>query len=440
MDLRPFRALRYDERRVRLSKVVAPPYDVIDDAHRDALYARDPHNVIRLILNRDADRYGSAAAHLGAWVDAGVLRQDEAPALWLYVQTFHYGDTEFERSGIIGAVRLEPFSSGHIRPHERTLSGPKEDRLRLIEACQTNLSPIFGVYADQRHVLDETRRLAERGAPAMDVTDEFAVRHRAWRIGNSPQLDTLTRTLGAQTIFIADGHHRYETALAYRDRLHARGGLTPDDPANFIMMYLCSMDDPGLLVLPTHRLLRGVPLRSEEFLAALRRDFHLHEFPRSAAGQDRLLAALAANRSRGHFGVALADATALYEITPRSDAAIDQVAPELPPEVRHLDVTMLDRLILRGILGLDTDAAARAGQLRYCHDARETFDAIAARIDQVAFLLGPPDLAQVEAVCRSGETMPQKSTYFYPKLLTGLMFHALMRDTQASAAEDARSA
>ncbi|MBI1816831.1 MAG: DUF1015 domain-containing protein [Deltaproteobacteria bacterium] len=440
MDLRPFHALRYDDRRVRLSQVVAPPYDVIDEAHRDALYARDPHNVIRLILNRDADRYGSAAAHLSAWVDAGVLRQDDTPALWLYGQTFHYGNTEFVRTGIIGTVRLEPFSSGHIRPHERTLSGPKEDRMRLIEACQTNLSPIFGLYADQRRVLDEARQLAERGAPAMDVTDEFAVRHRVWRISNSPQLDTITRTLGAQTIFIADGHHRYETALAYRDRLHGRGGLMPDDPANFIMMYLCSMDDPGLLVLPTHRLLRGVALRSEEFLAALSRNFHVNEFPRSAAGQDRLLAALATNGSRGHFGVALADATALYEITPRSAAAIDQIAPELPPEVRHIDVTLLDRLILRGMLGLDPDAAARAGQLRYCHDTRETFDAVDARIDQVAFLLGPPDLAQVEAVCRSGETMPQKSTYFYPKLLTGLVFHTLMREVQVSVVEDARSA
>ena len=422
MELRPFRALRYDATCVPLADVVAPPYDVIDDPHRDRLYARHPHNVVRLILNRDADRYGSSAAHLGDWLARGVLRQDDQKALWLYAQTFGHAGREYERTGVIGAVRLEPFSAGHIRPHERTLSGPKADRMRLLESCRTNLSPIFGLYANQTQVLEQIRRTA--GRATMELADEFGVRHRAWAITDAAQISFITETLGAETIFIADGHHRYETALEYRDHLRARSELAASDPANFIMMFLCSMADPGLLVLPTHRIVQQRPaVGARALLAKLQGNFVVRELPNSTEGRERLLAALAANPR--HIGLTIHDDRAVYELSLRDDHAIDGAAPELPAVVRHLDVTVLDRLILREVLGLDADSAAKAGQLRYSHEAEDTFASVASGTAQLAFLLGPPDLKQVEAVCLSGETMPQKSTYFYPKLLTGLVFHAL---------------
>ena len=438
MELRPFRALRYDTARVQIDDVVAPPYDVISDAQRDALYARHPHNVVRLILNRDSDRYTSAARSIGEWIETGILRRDDAAALWLYTQNFPYGEQRFERTGVIGAVRLEPFSSGHIRPHERTLSGPKADRMRLLEACRTNLSPIFGLYADRREALAGALDAARTRAPLVDLTDDQHVRHRLWQLSDSTVVDSLATTLAGETIYIADGHHRYETALAYRDQLRTRGALEPDDPANFIMMYLCSMDDPGLLVLPTHRLLRELSaFDATVFVAALRRDFRVRELPNSPAGRSELQAGLASNSTLPRFGVVIRGARTLHEISLSDFEAIDPVAPELPPVVRRLDVTILDRLILRGLLGLDADGAARAGQLQYSHDAMETFARIERGDYQVAFILGPPKLAEVQAVCLSGETMPQKSTYFYPKLLSGLLFNPL---TDQVGARWARSA
>ncbi len=431
MNLRPFRALRYDAARVTLTDVVAPPYDVIDDPYRDTLYERNPYNVVRLILNRDADRYTSSARQLRDWIGSSVLRQDEVPALWLYRQAFTHAGRPFERTGVIGAMRLEPFSSGRVRPHERTLSGPKEDRLRLLQACHVNLSPIFGLYADQPGLLDQAGAAAARQAPPIDLTDDFGVRHRAWPLADHARIGEITASLASETIYIADGHHRYETALGFRDRLRAQGGLADDAPANFIMTYLCSMDDPGLLVLPTHRILSGLQdFDSAAFVSALRRDFEVRSFPRSIEGRAQLLAALSAGRARGHFGVALRGADLLYEIRPSSDEVIDRAAPELPPVVRRLDVTILDRLILRGVLGLNADDAARAGHLRYSHEEAEAFRSVESDSAEVSFLLGPPDLDQVRAVCLSGETMPQKSTYFHPKLLTGLVFHPLSNDLE----------
>jgi uncharacterized protein (DUF1015 family) len=428
MELRPFRALRYDDTRVDLSAVVAPPYDVIDDAHRDLLYQRSPFNVVRLILNREPDRYASSARHLGEWLSMGVLRQDDDPALWLYAQNFAYDGARFERTGIIGTVRLEPFSSGRIRPHERTLSGPKEDRMRLLEACRVNLSPIFGLYAGRCQALDQARTAAAARHSLWDLTDEFNVRHRLWRLHEPHVITAISKMLADETIFIADGHHRYETALAYRERLRARGDIGEDDPASFIMMYLCSMQDPGLLVLPTHRIMRHLPgFDPAKLLAALQRSFNVRALPQTASGRQQLLAELAAGHKTIRFGVMLKGVDVLYEISLPGTPAIDRAASELPPAVRGLDVTVLDRLILRSILGLDADSAARAGQLSYTHDSSAAFASISSGDGQIAFVLSPPDLAQVQAVCLSGETMPQKSTYFYPKLLTGLVFNPLVK-------------
>ncbi|MBI4515629.1 MAG: DUF1015 domain-containing protein [Deltaproteobacteria bacterium] len=432
MDLRPFRTLRYDPTRVRLADVVAPPYDVIDDEQRDVLYARSPHNVVRLILNREADRYAAAARCLHDWISTGRLRQDTDASLWLYVQNFTHGDRHYERTGIIGTVRLEPFSSGRIRPHERTLSGPKQDRLRLLEACRANLSPIFGLYASRLEPVEHTCRAATAGAPHVDLSDEFGVRHRLWPLAERAQVNTITAALAAETIFIADGHHRYETALEYRDQLQARGALTPDDPANFIMIYLCSMADPGLLVLPTHRLVRSLPRFSDtDFSAALTRSFRVRNSPNSATGRAQLTAALTARDELPQLGVIIRSAASVQLISPLSNAVIDDAAPELPAVVRRLDVSVLDRLILREILHLDADTAARAGQLCYSHNTEQALASVDSGDTQVVFLLGSPDLGQVQAVCLSGETMPQKSTYFHPKLLSGLVFHPLTTDLAA---------
>lgn len=421
--LRPFRALRYNPPTVGdLAAVVAPPYDVISDAYRDTLYARSEYNVIRLILNRDADRYTAAGALLREWRRTGVLLQDTQAVLGYYVENFTLPDgTARERAGVLGAVRLESFDTGHIRPHERTFARAKEDRMRLLQACRTNLSPIFGLYADKQDALQPARRVAASRPADIDLRDDTGERHRLWLLTDPADIGAISDALAAESVVIADGHHRYETALAYRDRRRAEGAVDPEARHNFILMYLASMSDPGLVILPTHRVLvdgmRGAPASLPD---RLRRYFRLTAFAGSARAEFKA----ALRHAPGRFGVAVAGADQLFVASVDDVATIEPYLSTLTPAVRRLDVTVLDRVILRGLLDVDCTQAAQAGRLTYTHDEDGALDAV-RRGAQAAFLINPPSMDEVVAVCVAGETMPEKSTYFFPKLLTGLVFHAL---------------
>ncbi len=421
--LRPFRALRYNPAVVGdLAAVVAPPYDVISAAHREALHQRDPHNVIRLILSRDPDPYGSAAQLLQAWRREQVLVREERPALCFYVEEFRLPSGEQkQRQGIIGVVRLEPFASGHIRPHERTLAHAKEDRMRLLRACRTNLSPLFGLFADRLQVLDPAKEVAGKRAPDIDIRDEANVRHRLWLLTDPAVVAAITAPLADESVVIADGHHRYETALAYAEQRRAQGDRDPEAAQNFVMMYVTSMEHPGLVILPTHRVLSGaVRIDAPQFVRELQRHFRLTRFPRN--GQAQFRAALQQTPRQARFGVVLAGHDELLVATAEDTTVADQYASHLDPVVRRLDVTILDSVILRGLIGIDCTAAAQDGRLTYTHDDQAALSAVANGA-QAAFLMNPPDIADVQAACLAGQTMPEKSTYFYPKLLTGLVFH-----------------
>jgi len=420
--LRPFRPLRYAPAVAGdLAAVVAPPYDVISAAHREALHQRSERNVVRLILNRAPDPYGTAAQLLREWRRDGVLVRDQTAALCFYVEDFVIpGGAARRREGIIGILRLEPFSSGQIRPHERTLARPKEDRMRLLRACRTNLSPLFGLFADQPHVLDPAQAVAAARPPDIDVRDDAGVRHRLWLLAEPGVIDSITAPLAGESVFIADGHHRYETALAYAEERRAAGG-DPDAPCNFVLMYLTSMDHPGLVILPTHRVLsQAARFNVAGLLAELGRHFRLQRFPRAARAE--FLAGLHASPRLGRFGVVVAGEGDLLLATLDAPTVVEQYAAHLHPVVRRLDVTVLDTVILRGLIGIDVSAAAQDGRLAYTHDDGAAVDAVDQGA-QAAFLMNPPDVTDVQAVCLAGETMPEKSTYFYPKLLTGLVFH-----------------
>jgi uncharacterized protein (DUF1015 family) len=423
--LRPFRALRYDPAAVGdLSAVVAPPYDVISTAQRDALYARSDYNVVRLILNRSPDPYADSAAQLRRWCQDGVLVRDAAPALWYDVEKFTLpGGGEREREGIIGIVHLEPFQSGHICPHERTFARAKEDRLRVLRACRTNLSPIFGLFADRRDALDAARIATAGRTPDVAVHDDAGVQHRVWRLPEVAVTETIAAMLAGETVVIADGHHRYETALAYSEERRARGSTNADAPHNFVLMYLTSMTHPGVVILPTHRVLAPLAgFNAADLHARLRAHFRVTPFARTARRQ--FLAALREAPQQGRFGIAVAGSDELL-VAELTDAAMaERQASHVACQVRGLDVTILDTVILRGWLGLDGTAAAQHGQLTYTHDDDSALNAI-ERDAQVAFLMNAPRIEDVQAVCLAGETMPEKSTYFYPKLLTGLVFHPL---------------
>jgi len=430
--LRPFRALRYDPAAVgELAAVVAPPYDVISEAQREALYARSRHNVVRLILNKEADPYAAAAALFQAWRRDGVLVRESQPSLYYHIENFTLPDGRTrQREGVLGVVQLEPFSTGRIRPHERTFARAKEDRMRLLRACRANLSPIFGLYADKGGALDPARRVSGGRSADVALQDDAGIRHRLWRLTDGPVVGAIADALRDESIFIADGHHRYETALAYRDELRARGVTAPDAPHNFILMYLTSMSAPGLVILPTHRVVSGVPrIDTTALVTQLRRHFRLEAFA-SEARRDAL-ACLRQEPQHGRFGVALAGSGELF-VAILEDRSIHDAAAGSAPVVRRLDVTLLDTLILRGLLAMDCAVAAQEGRLTYTHDDATALDAVAHGNAQAAFLMNPPHIEDVEAVCIAGETMPEKSTYFYPKLLTGLVFHPL-EDGEAAA-------
>jgi uncharacterized protein (DUF1015 family) len=422
IDLRPFRALHYDPAAVGdLAAVIAPPYDVIDAAALERLYARSPHNVVRLILNRSADRYAAAAADLAAWRQSGVLVQDRDPALYYYVQDFGLaGGERRQRSGLMAAVRLQPFSEGGILPHERTFPSAKADRLKLMNACRANLSAIFSVYPGGLGALDPARRHAASAPAWIDIADG-GERHRVWRITDAGAIAAIVAALRDATVFIADGHHRYETALTYRDQRRDAGDTDPDAPHNFLLMYLCPMDDPGLVILPTHRVWGGA------LPPAWRARVEEH-FEADAASAGEVFARLAGETRHGCIGLHHRDGTALLRLRERAAAAVERRLAAVHPVIRQLDVSVLDGVLLGDVLGIDTARAAQDGLLTYTHDDRQALAAVDRDGATAAFLLRRPRMGEVEAACRAGQTMPQKSTYFFPKLQTGLVFHLLDGD------------
>ncbi len=423
--LRPFRALRYNPAVVGdLSTVVAPPYDVISPARRDALYDRSAHNAVRLILNRDADPYAAAGQLLSAWRRDGVLQRDAQPSLCYHVEDFALPDgTRHRREGVIGAVRLEAFSTGRIRPHERTFARHKEDRMRILCAVHTNLSPIFGLFANQMTALDPARTVAAARVADLALEDDTGVRHRAWLLTESAAVDAISGALAQETVFIADGHHRYETGLAYAEECRAKGAADPEAPHNFIMMYLTSMSDPGLVILPTHRVLAGgAGLNTVDLLSRLRRHFECTTFVREARAE--FLACLRRNQEHGGIGVVVAGSDEWCVATLSDASVLETYAAHLAPVVRRLDVAVLDTVMLRGLMGIDCTAAAQEGHLTYTHDDDTALRAIDDGA-QAVFLMNAPRIEDVQAVCLAGETMPEKSTYFFPKLPTGLVFRPL---------------
>ncbi|MBX6313258.1 MAG: DUF1015 domain-containing protein [Isosphaeraceae bacterium] len=429
-EIRPFRGVRYDIAQVgTLSDVVAPPYDVIGPDLQDRLYEASPYNVIRLELNREEpgddparDRYTRAAAFLRDWLRRGVLRRDEHPAFYVYRQTFAVEGRSFTRSGFFARVRLEPFGQGRIYPHEQTLSGPKADRLALYHATGYNLSPVFGLYPDPENAVLRAVEAGLKDRTPLEAVDHLGVINRLWPVTDQ-EAHTLAQGLMAdKPIFIADGHHRYETGLRYRDDLAARGELSgPDDPANFVLMMLVSMSDPGLLILPTHRLVSGFSGLTLATLAErLAPEFDVTETGTGPEGSRAAWEEIEAEGSQEvlGFGTVADERWAIARL--RSDATMDTLVPEHSPEWRSLGVSILHELVLKTLLGgLGTPS------FRYVHQIDEVLQAASARDCDLACLVPSAGMEHVEAIASNLEKMPPKSTYFYPKLLTGLVLNPL---------------
>ncbi len=418
--IEPFSALTYDDARVgSLDQIVAPPYDLIDKKLQTELYAKSPYNVIRLELNRDSDPYASAAETLRTWRADHVLKHTERPALYHYTQIFEHSGQSRTRTGIVARVRLEEFSNGRILPHERTFPKAKEDRLRLLEATSVNLSSIFGLYpSDDQSLTNLLVETAKRN-PSMAALDSLGIQNEIRIIDRPQDIATVQRALEAPRILIADGHHRYETALENRRRCARGSSSTTTQPFDYVMMTLVAFDDPGLVILPTHRIARRLsPEAFASFDHSCRRNFKIEEFD----DHKRFLSELA-RRGQGVLGVSLANDPKFRLLTLRATTDLSAMMPDSPAAVRELDVSVLHSLIFDRIFGLKPDEIRAGGNLEYTIDASGALAEVLSGSAAGAFLMNAPTVHDIERVTAAGATMPEKSTYFFPKLLTGLVMN-----------------
>jgi uncharacterized protein (DUF1015 family) len=416
-EVAPLRALHYDLDKVgSLADVVAPPYDVVDEMRRTELARRSPHNVVELDLPRDhtgGGPYEHAARLLDDWTLEGILTRDPEPALWALEQDYQapHG-RRLTRRGFLARVRLAPYGEG-IRPHERTQPGPKEDRLRLTRATRHNLSPIFSLYPGNAWPLIEPAIGAD---PWGEVTDSEGTTHRVWRVGDPAVHEAVAAELADRELLIADGHHRYETALAYQREV---GGTGDHD---YVLMALVSLEDPGLTVFATHRLLTGLSEKQREAI----RDTSMQEFELEEVAEKEIVP----NRDDppGSFGYMDAHHLRPWRLRPKASGGIsilDRALTDHSEAYRNLDAAALEAVFLRGAIGLsEEDIAAKRG-LAYTPSTDEAMAKLRAGDCDAAFFLRPTPVEQVRAVAAAGETMPPKSTYFFPKLLTGLVFNPL---------------
>jgi uncharacterized protein (DUF1015 family) len=434
-EIRPFRALRYNASTIGdPACVVAPPYDVIGQAEQDRLLARHPANIVRLDLPREEagdepdDRYRRAARTLAGWRSDGTLHKDPHPSIYVYEQTYLVPGTNASRTqtGFFARLRLEPAGPGSgVLPHERTLSGPREDRYKLLRATGVNTSPVVVLYDDRQGVGAGVLAELREGTPALDVVDDDGVRHRLWAVAADGEaaapVAPLLAVASSEPVTIADGHHRYETALRYRDERRMSRSCEEDPPFDYLLTLFLDVANQPLTVLPTHRILRGLGdvgvgrlVDGLEELCEVRRDVGSAELRRvfDAIG----LAAGGAGRfglwtRRGGFILA-ARRQAFEPFLPGGGAAL-----------RALDVTLLGTAIAR-LAGIDDEAVA-AGEIEYTKSAAEAIEAVDASAHGAgaAFLLEPTPVTAIAAVARDGDVMPQKSTYFYPKALSGLVIN-----------------
>lgn len=431
-DVRAFRAFRYELGRIgNLSDVVAPPYDVIDPALQQALYDRSPYNAIRLILNKELptdnnteNRYTRAAHTLRDWLAEDILTQDSARALFVYHQDFEVEGQQHTRRGFLARVRLEPFGSGRIYPHEQTMAGPKADRLKLFRATGMNLSPVFGLFPDpENEVMQALDRAISRSLP-LHATDHLGVVSKLWPVTDQHVTSAVTGLLGPRPVFIADGHHRYETGLRYLEEQRTAGEVRDDEaPANFILMMLVSMSDPGLLILPTHRLISGLPdLKAEQLADILGSHFHLEKIGQGEPGARDTWEMLEADGTQEVLGFGTVADGIWQTARLKTPAAMEQLAPNQSPAWRGLAVSLLHVLVLDHLLA---GKLGVKGECKFVHLLREVTESVAGRQCQLAALVPPAQMKHVEQIAGNLEKMPPKSTYFYPKLLSGLVYNSL---------------
>src|SRR5215213_5668609 len=414
-DVQPLRALHYDQSVAGpLQDLVAPPYDVIDPPARAALQARSPHNVVAIDLPDGDDPYATAAATLRGWIEEGAVVRDAEPAIWALVQDYAAPDgRSLTRKGFLARVRVEAYGAGRIRPHERTHPGPREDRLRLTRATQANLSPIFSLFSDPSGAAWSALAPHIGGAPWGEAVDADGTSHRLHRVTDPAAHEAVHAALEGAELLIADGHHRYETARVYAEEVGGEGAH------RYVLMCLVALEDEGLTVFPTHRLVQGTTPEQQEALAATLQE-HFEIAPTT-------LEDLAPPESDGALVMGYLDAhfKQPFRLTLKDQAIADRVLADMPEPYRRLDTAVLEALLLTGPLGLTEHDISDLHRFGYARSAQDGIDMVTSAEYDLGFFLRPTPVTQVREVAAAGVSMPPKSTYFFPKVITGMLFNPL---------------
>lgn len=447
-NIQAFRGIRYDLGHVgSLSNVIAPPYDVIDGALQQQLYDKHPANVVRLILNKDEpgddatnNRYTRAAHQMRSWLRDGVLFSESDPAIYVYHQEFVEGGTRYTRRGFMCRVKLERFGEGKIFPHEETHGAAKADRLNLWSACKANLSQIFGLFPDPENEAQDILEAAIAGVAPLEATDHLGVVHRIWPVTDVAAISRVIKAMGDRPVYIADGHHRYETACNLRDQIAAaQGGQLPSEhPANYVLMMLVSMSDAGMLVLATHRLFRGLPpMTTEQLSERIHSAFDLESAGSGAARARSLWEEIEVEGNQGTLGfyTATDDRWTIARLNDQGRRQMAQVAMDHSSDWQSLGVSILHRLVVDTLLDSpklpapkyvrDIDEFIKSLEQGDTAGRDATGQAGTGGRFELAALVMPATVDHIRAISNHGERMPAKSTFFYPKLLSGLVINPL---------------
>jgi uncharacterized protein (DUF1015 family) len=435
-EIRPFRGIRYNQKVIKnLSSVICPPYDIISAQQQNELYKLSPYNFVRIEYNRELpqdtaqdNRYTRSAANLSQWLEAAILQADSIPAIYFHRHHFVCDRRQRYRDNLLACVRLEEWEKRKIRPHENIIPRAKSDRLSMLYACQANTSPILAMYDDPDKIVASLLKEQSKNRPLIDIVDVYGERHQVWPITLPQVIAQIRQQMSGEPFYIADGHHRYDSALTYKREITSQ--LTSnngEEGYNFVMMSLVDFTDPGLVILPPHRLIRGI---SKPLLSGLKNQlqafFDIATYPIDSPDiwriVDSRLIGITPHTDRVSLAVFGLEADTLLILTLRDSRAVSQFMPQFHSDLyKKLDVSLVDHVILENFLAFDKDKEEIT--LAYCYDRAEAVNLVRDQQYQLVFILNPVQPELIKNIADIGDRMPRKSTYFYPKSPAGLVFY-----------------
>ena len=435
----PFKGLRYNTEKIKdVSKVITPPYDIISEEERDGYYQLHPNNIIRLILGKDFpgdnqsnNKYTRSAAFFDTWRKEEILIQEAEPAIYVYVQEFTLSGKKYVRRGFISLVKLEDFQTGQIYPHEHTLAKPKEDRMNLMKACNANFSQVFTFFEDEDSKVSNLLHNVSEGTngtglrPDVDLTDTFGVRNLLWVIKDGAIIEEISSQMKDGALFIADGHHRYETAMFYRDMIKDNEGTPKNNgniPSDYVMMMCVPMEDPGLQILPTHRLVRNInDFEPEKIRKSLNEIFEICDIG-SDCSAEILMHKLGEDAHKHKLAMYIDEGERkFYILTLRDEKLLDQILTGEYAEWRSIDTGILHGVIFDRVLGIQAKNISKSESVKYIQGVEDSVASVNTGEYQIAFFLNATKIGQIRDIAVKRHKMPPKATYFYPKLMTGMV-------------------